>query len=946
MSLAIVNTHTTQSIVYGGLYIIHPTNPRQLLAPLLHTQIHSNITHVSTQTTLEQRYHFPQQFIGHHPLIHARYEFPLDENSAVCAFSAKINNTTIMGVCKEKKTARAEYQQAVAANQSAVLLEQKAANIFTIDLGAIDAGSYVTITLTYISYCDDEGRNTIRFNLPQTIAPRYQPTFLPNPLTAIINERNDLWNDDPNTTDVVYNALTATINVVMPVPIMDIRSPSHTITSNPTNDKRAVVTLSIGGDNYRNNAQSKDGLSKDFILLIECAPNALDAPRAIIERHSTDPQSVAIQVAFTPRSLSLYEQKSTVTASVTTSSAVSRAQTELVFIMDRSGSMGGASMTALKATMQLIMRSLNNQCLFNLVGFGDRYDTLFPHSKPYDDNSLELATQYIQKMDANFGGTEMFLPMNFILSQNYNNNNDYLNHNIPRQIFLLTDGQITDVNQLVQLVAKHVGRSRVFTFGIGNSVDRELCKRVSIAGRGECEFVSGNTDGDMAAKVIRQLQRALQPALTDVNIDWSKYNNNKNAMSDVSAEMNTFMQTPSIIPAIFPNTRTVIYALNATVPSTSPSSPLVLKYRINGREEEINIPMDDVTYNGTHIHALAARARLSELEYAESRSAPAEGTALALKYSLASKWTSFVAVDKDNQSRIRSFMSEETEDISGDISVITSGGGGRGGGGMQHLKRRSAQTSVAPVSASFASFGSAFSQSNSGIKCGIMPSPAKPMAKSTRESCKKESREAESDCDDGADEVEDESTVNFNGHRNAPMKQVCSAAPAASRSFSPVTAVSSFLSGAFGAASRAAPAPASAPLSLSVASASAAAPAPAPAAPAAPASTTQVYSNIIQAQKASGLWQANQSNINIINQLNNNFYKTLTLNKIQQLCQKHHINNNNNDLMLTIIILYILQHEYKTRENEWSLLSLKAENYLKSNQQNYEQIIANMSNEV
>ena len=918
MSLAIANTlNASETGSCGGLFIIHPTRRCQLLAPLLQTHITSNITHISTQTTLEQHYQFPHHFLGDHRLIHARYEFPLDENSAVCAFSAKVNNTLIIGECKEKRAARAEYQRAVAVHQTAVLLEQKAANIFTIDLGAIDSGSQVLITLTYISHCDTEGRNTIRFNIPQTVAPRYQPTFVPNPLTAMINDRNDLWNDDPNTHDVAYNAVALTINVLMPVPILGIRSASHVITTTATSNKRAVVTMAVSGENSHSNVQL---LRSDIVILIECEANALDLPRAIIERHTNNPQSVAVQVAFTPRSLSLYEQQGNFKAASLPSPSVPdaiRAQTELVFIMDRSGSMSGASMKALKATMQLILRSLNNTCLFNLVGFGDHYDTLFSSSQVYNDNTLELATKYINHMEANFGGTEMFLPINYILSQNNNNNdnndnNDNNNH-ISRQIFLLTDGQITDINQLVQLVSKHIGRSRVFTFGIGNEVDRELCKRVSVAGRGQCEFVSGNTDGDMAAKVIRQLQRALQPALTDVSIDWNTY---KYTLNDHYS----FMQTPTIIPAIFANTRTVVYALNATIPTTSPYPPLIIKYRMNGREEEVAVPMEDVTYNGTHIHALAARARLSELEYAEdSRAAAKEGTAIALKYSLASQWTSFVAVDKDNRSRLQATRIDDEERFEEleqqSFTKRRSSGGSRGGFGGSIRSRQMPQT---------AAFGSAPS---GGVECGELLGAI---------SDHTQLRKVQMDELMALDE--------------SPAQLHYSKA-SAPRSFFPVNALKSVIA-AFSPAKPPPPPPAvSASASPAVFLCSSSAlpvstppPAPAPGPGPAARNHSDVYSKIIQSQKANGLWQANQNNIDLINQIsNNNNNQLLTLQKLQEISEKYNILNK--DYAITIIILFILKTKYNDKEIEWSLLSLKAENYIKISPNINDRIIENISNE-
>ena len=58
----------------------------------------------------------------------------------------------------------------------------------------------------------------------------------------------------------------------------------------------------------------------------------------------------------------------------------------------------------------------------------------------------------------------------------------------------------------------------MFSFGIGNSVNRYLLDKMAEAGRGEVEYVSLEAQGSAAAK--RFHERVNSPLLTDITVDW------------------------------------------------------------------------------------------------------------------------------------------------------------------------------------------------------------------------------------------------------------------------------------------------------------------------------------------------------------------------------------------------------------------------------------------
>ena len=343
---------------------------------------------------------------------------------------------------------------------------------------------------------------------------------------------------------------------------------------------------------------------------------------------------------------------------------------ELVFVVDRSGSMGGSRIQHAREVMQLFMRSLPQDCYFNIVGFGSRHTSLYPQSKKYNDDTLREATTHISGMDANLGGTELVAPLTKVFTSSPI-------RGYPRQVFVLTDGQVSNTERVIQLVEAHHRANRVFTLGLGKDVSHHLVEGMARAGKGTAQFV---TDGsDMAAKVMKQLKEAIQPSLDNVKVDWGGKveGSSSSASSAPAAPQGAIVmsllgyvspqasappeprvevhQAPYRVPPVFDSQHFLIYAMYSEnkPPSTvkitaqSPDGPLV-----------VELPVDPAkAIRGKLIHTLAARAMIRDLEEGRSwmtelgydvKSARVkeEIVRLGTKYQLASLHTSFIAVEE------------------------------------------------------------------------------------------------------------------------------------------------------------------------------------------------------------------------------------------------------------------------------------------------------------
>ncbi|XP_053704743.1 von Willebrand factor A domain-containing protein 5B1 [Synchiropus splendidus] len=193
------------------------------------------------------------------------------------------------------------------------------------------------------------------------------------------------------------------------------------------------------------------------------------------------------------------------------SSDLRKVHGEFIFLIDRSGSMSGVNINRVKDAMVVILKSLVPGCLFNIVGFGSTFKSLFTASQNYEEEALALACEYIRKIRADMGGTNVLAPLNWILRQPM-----YSGH--PRLLFLLTDGAVSNTGRVVELIRSHARYIRCFTFGIGQNACRRLVQGLATVSRGTAEFLA---DGErLQPKMIKSLKRTMSPVLSDISIEW------------------------------------------------------------------------------------------------------------------------------------------------------------------------------------------------------------------------------------------------------------------------------------------------------------------------------------------------------------------------------------------------------------------------------------------
>ena len=454
----------------------------QVQIPLQGVRIEACLTGLGSEVTVTQRYTNLEAVD-----VEAVYVFPLEEGAAVCGFTARVGDRLIHGRVEERDKAFEVYDDAMAAGHGAFLLDQERPNIFTVSVGNLRPQQTIEIAMTYVTLLAFEG-TAVRLLIPTTVSPRYVPAGPPEV------GQPDGEHVNPPAQETVPYGLTLSVEI-RDTSMRQIESPSHAIRTTP-HPHGTTVTL----------ASTQVALDHDFVLLMQ--PEDAHQPVAHVAREADG--TLCAMVTFHPQPLNIPSRGN-----------------EVLFLLDCSGSMQGDSIAPARRALALCVRALAEHDTFNIVCFGSHFTSLWPTSQPYNQASLEEATRYIQQVGADLGGTEILAPLQHLLHMAPDPER-------PRQILVLTDGEVSNEAEVIDLCAQYAATARVFAFGIGAGVSEHLVRGVARASHGAAEFIYPGER--MEPKVLRMFGRVHTPAFKSVHIDWG------------SLEVE---QAPAVCPPVF-----------------------------------------------------------------------------------------------------------------------------------------------------------------------------------------------------------------------------------------------------------------------------------------------------------------------------------------------------------------------------------------------------------
>lgn len=425
--------------------------------------------------------------------IEATYIFPLPDRAAATRFVMEVAGRRVEGDLQERGQARETYDRAISQGKRASIAEEERPGTFSLRVGNLMPGESATITLEMTGPLPVvDGEVTYRF--PLVVAPRYMPgtPLAGDQVGSGIADDTTLVPDASRISPPVRladypNPVRLGIRVAIDaagLPLSRVRSALHAAWAD---EREGLLEVKVGAG---------ERLNRDFILRFQLGDSAMRTAARATNTGTLDGDDAFLL---------------TVLPAMTSNTTRPR---DVVFVVDRSGSMGGWKMVAARRAVARMVDSLRDSDSFAVLAFDTKVDvcpTLGERLMPATDRHRFQAVEWLATVKDR-GGTEMQRPLSLAADLLKGNTNGR-----DRVLVFVTDGQVGNESQLLNALGKRLDRVRVFALGIDQAVNAGFLNRLSALGAGgEAELVESE---DRVDEVLTRCHRRIDtPLLRDLQL--------------------------------------------------------------------------------------------------------------------------------------------------------------------------------------------------------------------------------------------------------------------------------------------------------------------------------------------------------------------------------------------------------------------------------------------
>ena len=569
--------------------------------------------------------------------IEATYIFPMPDRAAVHRFRMEVAGRVIEGVVDERGAAREQYDQAIAAGHRAAITEEERAGVFTLRVGNLMPGETATVRLSLVGPLPvDDGEVTLRF--PLVVAPRYMPgTGLPGDAAGLGTAVD---------TNLVPDASRISPPVLLPGCPNPVRLGIRVAIEDAHARDFASSLHAITTANRTIEVQPGARLDRDFIL--RWRVDGAELASSLVCADDADGRAGSFMLTLVPPS--------------TTSLAAK--PRDVVFVIDRSGSMDGWKMVAARRAAARMIDTLTSRDRFCAIAFDNAVE-LLPEANLVSatDRNRFRAVEALSKVDAR-GGTELAAPLHralALLGAGYDDR--------ERVVVLVTDGQVGNEDHILRELAPIMRNVRMFTLGIDQAVNAAFLRRLAGAGGGLCELVESEDRLDaVMAKVHRRIGT---PIATDL------------ALRAIGLDVEGDTIAPKKLPDVYAGAPVVLLGRYRG------AAPAKAAFEVDGTSFgdafHMTIARTGEPRPSAWLGASWARARIRDLEdryAAGSRELEAEIVKVSKQFGVLSRFTAYLAIDRNAVvnpgGQIRQVVQRVEKPAGWDLAASAP----RGGGGM------------------------------------------------------------------------------------------------------------------------------------------------------------------------------------------------------------------------------------------------------------------------
>lgn len=617
-----------------------PSEGINAFLPLMDVIVDVSVIGSNSRTVLTQIFSNPTD----EAISESRYIFPLYDGSTVINFRYWVGNRPMIeGVVKPKEEARTIFKKALAEKKIASLLIEETPEIFEISLGNIPPESVVRVEILYLNELKlDVGGEGLLVTVPTSIAPRYGKA----PVQEMFMRRQ---------TKLSGKGLRIQVDITAPDPLHVPESRTHPIKYSPASvdDFAELADTSSTSSRVDSNkgrvstAHPFPVLDRDFVLLLKTKDHSILEPRALMEHCETSCNTAALQVSLNPLKLFADAERTDLN------------ETEIIFIIDRSGSMTYQKIEMLKKSLRIFLEKLlgKRACSFNICSFGSGTQLLWPQSMPCAESSLKSALDFLStSCKSDMGGTELEEALRVALDTRSNSKD------VKTQFIVMTDGEVWDYNGVMSFVkstrCKHHDKVRYFAVGIGDEVSHQLIEGIAREGGGLANVIPVGPYGDWKSGILRILDGAMVSDNWELSLRLGRSLREGSDSEDVPHHV----QAPFRILSLHAFTTSRVYFLFKG--GQPPFEHVIVEGKSTDDLPMVKtIPIENLKVTTPIIHQLAAKAVMKDLEAVAgeetgncsedlatvNKQARDQAIEIGLTWNIIGKYTSFVGVDSTTQ---------------------------------------------------------------------------------------------------------------------------------------------------------------------------------------------------------------------------------------------------------------------------------------------------------
>jgi Ca-activated chloride channel family protein len=517
-------------------------------------------------TTIEQVFHNEANRD-----LEGMYLFPIPENASISKFTMWMNGEEVEGEVVEARKARQIYEDIVRRLRDPGLLEYLGRDLFRARVYPIPAKGDVKIKIVYEEILEYDA--------------------------GLVEYRHPLKCDGNRTKKVGQVSLA--VHIESDVPIKSLYSPTHEI------DKEIRADEATCGFELNNEA-----LDRDFVLYYTVSEDDVGLN---LLTHRPGGDDGYFMMLLSPGKL---RDPGKIIAK------------DIVFVVDRSGSMKGEKIEQAKSALAYCVNSLNSSDRFNIVVFSTNVASYSDELVKASRTEKKKAMKFIDDIEAR-GGTDINEALLTALDASKSRN--------PRMIVFVTDGLPTvgetDAERILANLKDHNEAVRIFPFGVGYDVNTLLLDQISFDHRGTVDYIK--PEEDIEVKISRFYDKVSSPVLSDIDLNVSGIE-----LSDVY---------PKELPDLFDGTQLVVLGryqgrgsksitLNGRVGDET--KRLVYEGTFKGREEDFSfIPR---IWANRKIAYLLSEIKLHGAE----KELVDEVIELSLEYGIITPYTSYLILEE------------------------------------------------------------------------------------------------------------------------------------------------------------------------------------------------------------------------------------------------------------------------------------------------------------